>query len=257
MDLELKDRVAVVTGCSVGIGRDTAKLLAAEGAQIVIVARREPLLATLVKEIETAGGARPLALGMDLYDRAAPARLRDAVLGAFGRADILVNNAGGSRPMPWDSGDDAWDESFAINFTAVRKLTQALLPGMIERRWGRIVCVTGTAEPRQVNAAVAAKAGVHAWAKGLSREMGAHGITVNCVAPGRVHSEQIDQKLHPTAENQAAFARQHIPLGYFGDAVDVAALITFFCSARGALHHRRADPRRRRHAPRRLTRRGT
>ena len=197
MDLELKGRVAVITGCSAGIGREVAKVLAAEGAQTVVVARRVPLLETLQKEIEGAGGARPLTLPLDLYDRAAPERLRDAVLGAFRRVDILVNNAGGSRPMPWDSPDDAWDESFAINFTAVRKTTQALLPGMIERRWGRVVCVTGTAEPAQVNAAVAAKAGVHAWAKGLSREMGRHGITINCVAPGRVHSEQIDGRLHP------------------------------------------------------------
>jgi 3-oxoacyl-[acyl-carrier protein] reductase len=249
MDLDVKGRVAVITGCSVGIGREVAKLLATEGAQTVVVARRGHLLATLQDEIVAAGGARPLAVSMDLYDRASPERLRDAVLGAHGHADILVNNAGGSRPMPWDSADDAWDESFAINFTAVRKITQALLPGMIERRWGRIVCVTGTAEPRQVNAAVAAKAGVHAWAKGLSREMGAHGITVNCVAPGRVHSEQIDEKLHPTPESQAAFTRANIPLGYFGDAADVASLVAFLCSARaryitgerihvdGGMHH--------------------
>jgi 3-oxoacyl-[acyl-carrier protein] reductase len=232
MDLELKGRTAVITGCSAGIGREVAKVLAAEGAQTVVVARRAPLLETLQKEIEGAGGTRPLALALDLYDRAAPARLRDAVLGAYGRADILVNNAGGSRPMPWDSPDDAWDESFAINFTAVRKLTQALLPGMIERRWGRVVCVTGTAEPAQVNAAVAAKAGVHAWAKGLSREVGRHGVTVNCVAPGRVHSEQIDGRLHPTPESQAEYARANIPLGYFGEALDVAWTVAFLCSER-------------------------
>ena len=103
-----------------------------------------------------------------------------------------------------DSPDAVWDESFSINFTAVRRLTQALLPGMIERRWGRVLSVTGTSEPSGVNAAVAAKAGVHAWAKGLSREMGRHGITVNCLAPGRIHSEQIDQRLHPTPESQAS-----------------------------------------------------
>ena len=233
MDLELEKRVAVVTGCSVGIGRETAKVLAAEGCRTVIVARRDALLATLADEIEAAGHVRPLAVALDLYERSAAERLRDATLRAFGGADILVNNAGGSRPMPWDSPDDAWDESFAINFTAVRKITQAFLPGMMERRWGRVVCVTGTAEPRQVNAAVAAKAGVHAWAKGLSREMGPHGITVNCVAPGRVHSEQIDAKLHPTAESQATFARENIPLGYFGEAIDVAWLIAFLCSERG------------------------
>lgn len=231
MDLELKGRVAVVTGCSVGIGREIAKVLAAEGVQTLVTARRAQLLARLQDEIEAAGGARPLALALDLYDRAAAERIRDAALGAYGRVDILVNNAGGSRSMPWDSPDAAWDESFALNFTAVRKTTQALLPGMLERRWGRIVCITGTSEPAGVNAASAAKAGVHAWAKGLSREIGAHGITINCLAPGRIHSEQIDTRLHPTPESQAEFAR-NIPLGYFGEPLDMAYLVAFLCSPR-------------------------
>jgi 3-oxoacyl-[acyl-carrier protein] reductase len=195
----------------------------------VLVARRANLLATLQDEIERTGGARPLALPLDLYTPDAPARIREAALSAYGRVDILINNAGGSRPIPWDSPDAAWDESFSINFTAVRRTTHALLPGMIERRWGRVLCVTGTAEPSGVNAAVAAKAGVHAWAKGLSREMGRHGITINCLSPGRVHSEQIDQRLHPTPESQAEFAR-NIPLGYFGDPSDVAFLAAFLCS---------------------------
>jgi 3-oxoacyl-[acyl-carrier protein] reductase len=229
MDLELSGKVAVVTGTSVGLGREIAKVLAAEGARTVIVARRANLLATLQDEIERAGGARPLALPLDLYTPDAPTRIREAALSAYGRVDILINNAGGSRPIPWDSPDAAWDESFSINFTAVRRTTHALLPGMIERRWGRVLCVTGTAEPSGVNAAVAAKAGVHAWAKGLSREMGRHGITINCLSPGRVHSEQIDQRLHPTPESQAEFAR-NIPLGYFGDPSDVAFLAAFLCS---------------------------
>ena len=229
MDLELSGKVAVVTGTSVGLGREIARVLAAEGARTVVVARRANLLATLQDEIERAGGARPLALPLDLYAPDAPERIRDAALSAYGRVDILVNNAGGSRPIPWDSPDAAWDESFSINFTAVRRTTNVLLPGMIERRWGRVLCVTGTAEPSGVNAAVAAKAGVHAWAKGLSREMGRHGITINCLSPGRVHSEQIDQRLHPTAESQAEFAR-NIPLGYFGDPSDVAFLAAFLCS---------------------------
>jgi 3-oxoacyl-[acyl-carrier protein] reductase len=231
MDLELSGKIAVVTGTSVGLGREITKVLAAEGARTVVVARRANLLATLQDEIERAGGARPVALSLDLYTQDAPARIRDAALAAYGRVDILVNNAGGSRPIPWDAPDSAWDESFSINFTAVRRLTNALLPGMIERRWGRILCVTGTAEPAGVNAAVAAKAGIHAWAKGLSREMGRHGITINCLSPGRVHSEQIDHRLHPTAESQAEFAR-NIPLGYFGDPSDVAFLTAFLCSPR-------------------------
>ena len=80
-------------------------------------------------------------------------------------------------------------------------------------------------------AILGAKAGVHAWAKGLSREMGKHGITINCLSPGRIHSEQIDQRLHPTAESQAEFAR-NIPLGYFGDPADLAYLAVCLCSPR-------------------------
>ena len=229
MELELKGRVAVVTGTSVGIGREIARVLAAEGVQTVVTARRANLLATLQDEIGRAGGPRPLAVPLDLYEAEAAARLRDAALAAYGHVDILINNAGGSRTVPWDSPDSVWDESFSINFTAVRRLTQALLPGMIERRWGRVLCVTGSAEPSTVNAAVAAKAGVHAWAKGLSREIGRHGVTINCLAPGRVHSEQIDKRLHPTQESQAEFSK-NIPLGYFGDPGDVAFLAAFLCS---------------------------
>lgn len=231
MELELKGKVAVVTGTSVGIGREIARVLAAEGVRTIVTARRANLLATLQDEIERAGGPRPLAVPLDLYVADAAHRLRDAALGAYGRVDILINNAGGSRTVPWDSPDSVWDESFSINFTAVRRLTQTLLPGMIERRWGRVLCVTGSAEPSTVNAAVAAKAGVHAWAKGLSREVGRHGITINCIAPGRVHSEQIDTRLHPTPESQAEFSR-NIPLGYFGDPSDVACLAAFLCSPR-------------------------
>jgi 3-oxoacyl-[acyl-carrier protein] reductase len=229
MDLELRNRNAVVTGSSVGIGREIARVLAGEGVSCLVVARRGELLKTLQNEIEAAGGVRPDALAIDLANRAEPPRVRDEALARLGHVDILVNNAGGSRPTAVDAPDDVWDESFALNFTAVRKLTQALLPGMIERRWGRIVNITGTSEPAGTNAAGPAKAAVHAWAKGLSRDLGRHGITVNCLAPGRIHSEQIDQRLHPTPESQAQFAR-NIPLGYFGDPADMANLVAFLCS---------------------------
>ena len=189
MDLELRGRSAVVTGCSVGIGREIVRVLASEGVATLVLARRGELLKTLQDEIETAGGIRPHALVLDLADRAATARVRDEAMARLGRVDILVNNAGGSRPTAVDAPDDVWDESFALNFTAVRRLTQALLPGMVERRWGRIVTITGTSEPAGTTAAGPAKAAVHAWAKGLSRDVGRHGITVNCIAPGITMTE--------------------------------------------------------------------
>jgi 3-oxoacyl-[acyl-carrier protein] reductase len=229
MDLELRGRTAVVTGCSVGIGREIARVLASEGVALLVVARRGELLKTLQDEIEAQRWPRPHALAIDLSDRGSAGRVRDEAIARLGRVDILVNNAGGSRPTAVDAADTVWDESFAINFTAVRKLTQALLPGMIERRWGRVINITGTSEPAGTNAAGPAKAAVHAWAKGLSRDVGRHGITVNCLAPGRIHSEQIDKRLHPTPENQAEFSKQ-IPVGYFGDPSDMANLVAFLCS---------------------------
>ncbi|TAK45369.1 MAG: SDR family oxidoreductase [Betaproteobacteria bacterium] len=230
MDLELKGRIAVVTGASAGIGRGIARVLAKEGAQTVIVSRRIALLEALAGEIERDGEARPLVVADDLQNRDAPARIARQVFARFDRVDILVNNAGGSRPLPVCAADEAWDEAFAINFTAVRKVTQAFLPAMQRNRWGRIINITGSLEPRAVNGANAAKAGVHIWAKGLSCDVAKDGITVNCLMPGRIHSEQIDQRMHPSAENQRAFAEANIPAGYFGDPEDIAHAVAFLCS---------------------------
>lgn len=230
MDLELAGKVAVVTGASAGIGRGVALVLAREGAQTVLVARRRELLDSLADEILRGGGAAPLVVADDLLDREAPARIAAKVFARHSRVDILVNNAGASRPLPVCAPDDAWDEAYAVNFTAVRKMTQAFLPAMQKQRWGRIVNITGSLEPRSVNGANAAKAGVHIWAKGLSCDVARDGITVNCLMPGRIHSEQIDLRMHPTAENQRAFSEANIPAGYFGDPEDVAHAVAFLCS---------------------------
>jgi 3-oxoacyl-[acyl-carrier protein] reductase len=229
MDLELSGRVAVITGCSVGIGREVATVLAWEGVQTVVVARRGALLQTLQDEIMAAGGPRPLALALDVTDPQTPQAVVEETLAHFGRLDILVNNAGGSRPTAVDAPDEVWDESWTLNFTAVRRLTQACLPAMQRQQWGRIINITGSSEPSGINAANPAKAAVHVWAKGLSRVVGRDGITVNCLAPGRIHSEQIDQRIHPTGESQRAFAAQ-IPLGYFGEPADMAFLVACLCS---------------------------
>ena len=229
MDLELKGRVAVVTGCSVGIGREVAKWFAAEGVQTVITARRADLLAGLQGEIEKAGGPPPLAVTADHRDRNSTARIRDEALKKFGRVDILVNNAGGSQPLGTDSPDDVWDGAIEIGFTSIRKLTEAFLPGMRERKFGRVLNIGGSNEPPGINAMSTTKAAVQAWSKGLSRIVGKDGITVNCIVPGTIHSEQIDERLYPTPEIQAQFSKQ-IPVGYFGDPGDMAFLILCLCS---------------------------
>ena len=230
MDLELKDKVALITGTSTGIGRQIAKTLAAEGVRIAMVARRGELLQTLADEIAATGAPAPVSIVKDVTARDAHVEIRDRVTGAFGRLDILVNNAGGSRPLPIDAPEDAWDEAIALNFTAVRRLTHAVLPLLRESRSGRIINITGTSEPRGLNAAYSAKAAVYAWAKGLSREIGRDGITINSLAPGRIISEQIVNRINPGEQHRDEFARDNIPLGYFGEPQDMAYAVAFLAS---------------------------
>jgi 3-oxoacyl-[acyl-carrier protein] reductase len=232
MDLELKGKIAVITGTSVGIGRETAKTLAAEGMRLVLIARRGELLRELQNDIAETGAEKPLVIINEVTAADAHLEIRDEVLRAYGHIDILVNNAGGSRPIPVDAPEEAWEEAIALNFTAVRRLTHAFLPTMCERRSGRIINVTGTSEPRGLNAAYSAKAALHAWAKGLSREIGKFGITINSLAPGRIMSEQIENRINPGDANRDQFARDFIPLGYFGEPKDMAYAITFLASPR-------------------------
>jgi 3-oxoacyl-[acyl-carrier protein] reductase len=228
MDLELKSKTAVVTGASIGIGRAIAKGLALEGVRVVAVARRKDLLEKLVQEVAAAGGAAVTPVEQDIMQQDAAKKLVAAAVAAVGHVDILINNAGGSRPLPVDAPDSAWDEAIALNFTSYRKIAHALLPQMIEHKWGRIINITGKSEPEGLNAAFAAKAAVHAWAKGLSREIGEHGITVNCIPPGRIMSEQI-RRNYPE-DYRKHFAEEEIPVGYWGEPEDLAALAIFLAS---------------------------
>ncbi|MEO6746996.1 MAG: SDR family oxidoreductase [Caldimonas sp.] len=224
--------MAIVTGASAGIGRGVVKVLAAEGAHTVIVARRKELLDTLREEVMAAGGTAPMVICADMLQQDAPAEVARRVLGALGRTDILVNNAGGSRPLSISSSEEEWEGAITLNLSSLRRLGHAVLPSMLAQRWGRIINITGSLEPPTINGANVAKAGVHAWAKGLSREVAAQGVTVNCVMPGRIHSEQIDLRMHPTAQAQADFIRANVPAGYFGEPEDVANVIAFLASER-------------------------
>lgn len=232
MDLQLDGRVAVVTGASAGIGRGVALALAREGCRTVLVARRESLLREVFEQVKREHGGEHLMLPVDLSSEGFEEVIASSIREKFGHAHILVNNAGGSRPLTIDSSDSEWEEAFAVNFRAARKLSHALLPAMLDANWGRIICVTGSLEPPVLNGANVAKAGLHAWAKGLSREVAARGVTINCVMPGRIHSEQIDVKMHPTSKSREDFIAANIPAGRFGQPTEIADVIAFFCSPR-------------------------
>ncbi len=228
MDLQMTGKKALVTGASRGIGRAIATALAAEGVRLAVVARRRELLEALAAEIEGAGGERPALITQDLMAESAPERISAAALEALGQVEILVTCAGGSRPMPLDAPEARWEEALTLNFTRQRQLTHALLPQMMARKWGRIINITGKSEPEKLNAAFAAKAAMHAWAKGLSRDVGRHGITVNSIAPGRIISEQILRNYPP--DDRKRFSDTEIPVGEYGQPEDLAVLAVFLAS---------------------------
>jgi len=232
MDLQLRGKTCLVTGASRGIGRGAAKVLAAEGCRVAVLARREELLAELAAEIAGSGGERPLVIVEDLTTSGAPERVRDRILATFGGLDVLVNNAGSSRPVKWNATEEQWLEGMTLNFELVRRITNQFIPTMREQGWGRIINITGANEPPGVNIASVAKAALHNWAKGLSRELAPDGITVNCLPPGRINSEQILERLHPTEQNRQAFIAANIPIGFFGEPEDMAYLIAFLASPR-------------------------
>ncbi len=227
MELNFAGRTALVTGASQGIGRTTARLLALAGVRVVAVARRVALVEQVAAEVAGKGEIIPLAA--DFYEEGAPERVAAASRRLLGHVDILMNAAGQSRPVPFDAGKDQWEEGMVLNFFRIRELTHAVVPGMREQKWGRVVTFTGTSEPRMLNAAFTAKAAVHVWSKGLSREVAPDGITVNCLQPGRIHSEQIKRR-YPTMESELEYSRAEIPVGRFGEPEEIAAVAIFLAS---------------------------
>jgi 3-oxoacyl-[acyl-carrier protein] reductase len=226
MELELKGRTALVTGASMGIGRGIAKALAKEGVRLAVVARRRNLLEELQKET----GAPLVIIEQDFLQEGAPQKIAQAALAGLGTVDIVVNNAGGSRRFTLESTEAQWEEAITLNFTRQRQLTHQLLSQMIARKWGRIINITGKSEPEGINGAFAAKAAMHAWAKGLSREVGKFGITVNSIPPGRIDSEQIRRNYTP--EFRKHESEHDIPVGEYGRPEDIADLACFLASPR-------------------------
>lgn len=229
MDWGLKGKTALVTGASQGIGRTTARLLALEGVTVVGVARRRELVEDLAKEISSENGGKIIALEADFSIDGESERVAREAEALLGRVDILINAAGGSRPVSFDASKEQWLEGMTLNFFRIRELTHAIVPGMQRNNWGRIVTFTGTSEPRMLNAAFTAKAAVHVWAKALSRDVALNGVTVNCLQPGRIRTEQI-QKRYPTLEDELEYSRQEIPVGRFGTTEEIAAVALFLSS---------------------------
>jgi len=241
MDFGLKGRVAVVAGSSQGLGRAIADALAAEGVDLVINSRSQEKIDAVKAEIVAATGARVAAVACDLTPPEGAAKLVADAEAAFGKVDILVTNTGGPPPgMFEDHSAEVWREAIAQNFDSVVNLVRAALPGMKERRWGRIVNVTSISVKQPVAGLVlsnAIRAGVTGFAKTISNEAAPFNVTVNNVLPGYTRTERLIHLAEAVAERDGktideAYAgwAAEIPMGRLGEPAELGAVAAFLCS---------------------------
>ena len=225
----LKEKVALVTGASQGIGRATTLALSEAGAKVAVAARNAEKLALLVAEIETAGGAA-LAVPMDVADAAQVKSGFQTTLAKFGKLDILVNNAAVTRDtLALRMRLEDWDAVLRTNLTGAHLCIQQALGAMLRQRSGRIINLTSvvaeTGNAGQANY-VASKAGLIGLTRAIAVEVASRGITVNAVAPGFIETPMTD----PLPQELKDKMKSLIPLGHFGKDRDVAAAIVFLAS---------------------------
>ena len=225
----LKDKVAVVTGASQGIGRETALALAQAGAKVVVAARNAEKLAALVEEIAGAGG-EGFAVKIDVADAEQVKAGFKQVIEKFGRLDILVNNAAVTRDgLAMRMKRDDWDAVLQTNLTGAHFCIQQALPTMMKARAGRIINISSiVAQMGNAGQAnyVAAKAGLIGLTKAIAIEIASRGITVNAVAPGFIETPMTDVLPDKVKEE----LKTKIPLGRMGSSRDVAAAIVFLAT---------------------------
>ena len=229
----LKDKVALVTGASQGIGRDTALALSEAGAKVAIAARSEDKLAVLAQEIASKGG-EAFPVRMDVAD---PEQIKAgfrAVIEKFGKLDILVNNAAITRDgLALRMKLEDWDAVIRTNLTGAHICMQQAMAVMMKARAGRIINISSvvahTGNPGQANY-VAAKAGLIGLTKSIAMEIASRNITVNAVAPGFVETPMTDVLPDKVKEE----LKTRIPLGRMGLGRDIAAAIVFLASDEAA-----------------------
>lgn len=232
MDLGLDECVAIVTGATSGIGRAIACGLAREGVSLAVVGRNEDHLAETRVECEQLGAPRVIVIAQDLAEDESARLIAERATAELGGIQILVNSAGGSVDVDVETDDDVWSRAMTVNWERQRQLASHVLPAMRAEGWGRVINITGTTEARGMNATVVAKSAVHAWSKGLVDLVARDGITVNCVAPGRIESAQMARLYTP--ERQEAVASEKIPAGRFGTPDEVADVVVFLASPRAS-----------------------
>jgi NAD(P)-dependent dehydrogenase (short-subunit alcohol dehydrogenase family) len=205
----LTGRVALVTGGSKGLGKAMARGLAEAGADVVIASRHTDELNAALAEILAGTGRKGHAIAADLSRRSEAGQLARAAEERFGRIDILVNNAGTNHPQAIDEiTDEAWDNVLELNLSSIMALTRAVVPGMKKRNWGRVVHISsimGFVSKEKRNVYSATKSALLGLARASALDLGEHGVTINCIAPGPFLTDLPARLLSPA--EKAEFAR--------------------------------------------------
>jgi 3-oxoacyl-[acyl-carrier protein] reductase len=245
MDLGLKDKVALVAAASRGLGRAIAEELSAEGASLILCARGAEALEETRKHIVQTAGTSVLSVPADLSLAGDIAKVFSSGLERFGRIDILVTNAGGPPAGKFDTlSRESWEEATRLTLHSALDLTRHVLPGMKERRWGRILNITSIAVKQPVDNLMLSnslRAAVTGFARTLANEVAAWGITVNNIMPGYTRTERVEELARMMAEKEritpAEFVERwerEIPMRRLGEPREFAALAAFLVSERAS-----------------------
>ena len=245
MDLGLKDKVALVAAGSRGLGRAVAEELAAEGASLVLCAREAQTLSETAAAIADSHNAHVLAVPADVTVTDDITRVVDSGIERFGRIDILITNAGGPPAGRFDQlTREQWERAIRLTLLSAVELARHVLPGMRERRWGRILNITSIAVKQPVENLLLSnslRAGLTGFARTLANEVAAEGVTVNNILPGYTRTERLEELARMMAEKQGISAAEfrgkwekEIPMGRLGEPREFAALAAFLVSERAS-----------------------
>jgi len=245
MDLGLAGRVAIVTGANTGIGRACAAEFLAEGAHVVVVNRDRERNAKVCAELSAHAKGRVLGILADLEQDAAVRAMVERTLAEFGRIDILVNNAAVVGAGDFTKlTDEQFGRMFEHKLNGTARCMRHVIPPMRERKWGRIVNITGGAARQPQPAAISVglnNAAILNLTKAIANDLAKDGILVNSVVPGTVHTERLDETIRKAAQStgktEAELWQQRvgrIPLGRMGRPEEVAAVVAFMASERAS-----------------------
>ena len=238
MELGLSSRVALVTGGSAGLGLAVARALAAEGARIALNARDPARLDAAAAALRDETGAEVRTFPADVGTAGGGGAILAQVVRTFGRVDVLVANAGGPPAGAWDAhAAAAWRHALDLNLLATIDLCRAAVPGMVARKWGRVLAITSFVARQPAPGLIlstTARAGLLGFLKSLADEVAASGVTVNALCPGYFLTDRLRQLASPRGELGSTLESiaAGVPARRIGDPAEFAAVVCFLASER-------------------------